>query len=364
MIIQELLETLEQWAPKAYAEDFDNVGLLVGNHRSVCTGVIISLDCTEAVVEEAITENCNVILSFHPIIFSGLKKITGATYVERVVQKVIQNDIAIIALHTRLDNHPQGVNHLLCERLGLVNTKVLIPKKDNLKKLVTYVPKNHTETVLKALHLAGAGNLDNYSECSFLLEGTGNFKGNEISTPHFGKRLEKVSVEEVQVNVVFESHLLHQIQKALHDSHPYETVAYEMYHLINSYSEIGMGRIGFLEKEMNLNAFLSFVKKQLNTEFVRYSPDLRKPIKKVAVLGGSGSFAIEEAKRQNADAFITADLKYHQFYQGEAQLVLIDVGHYESEQFIKNLIFDYLTKKLPNFAFVLSRTKTNPVNYS
>lgn len=363
MIVQQLLETLDQWAPNAYAEDFDNVGLLVGDPKTKCSGVLITLDCTEAVVDEALSKKCNVILSFHPIIFSGLKKITGANYVERVVQKAIKNDLAIIALHTRLDNHPQGVNHVLCERLGMVNTQILIPKKDSLKKLVTYVPKSHSEHVLEALHKVGAGNLDNYSECSFLLEGTGHFTGNEGSTPHLGKKLEKTSVQEIQINVVFESHLLHPIQKALHQAHPYETVAYEIYHLINSYAEVGMGRIGFLEKEMDLASFLNFVKKQLNTEHLRYSPDPGKPIKKVAVLGGSGSFAIEDAKRQNADAFITADLKYHQFYQGEKQLVLLDVGHYESEQFTKNLIFDYLTKKLPNFAFVLSRTKTNPVNY-
>ena len=363
MIVQQLLETLDQWAPNAYAEDFDNVGLLVGDPKTKCSGVLITLDCTEAVVDEALSKKCNVILCFHPIIFSGLKKITGANYVERVVQKAIKNDLAIIALHTRLDNHPQGVNHVLCERLGMVNTQILIPKKDSLKKLVTYVPKSHSEHVLEALHKVGAGNLDNYSECSFLLEGTGHFTGNEGSTPHLGKKLEKTSVQEIQINVVFESHLLHPIQKALHQAHPYETVAYEIYHLINSYAEVGMGRIGFLEKEMDLASFLNFVKKQLNTEHLRYSPDPGKPIKKVAVLGGSGSFAIEDAKRQNADAFITADLKYHQFYQGEKQLVLLDVGHYESEQFTKNLIFDYLTKKLPNFAFVLSRTKTNPVNY-
>lgn len=363
MIVQELIKTLEQWAPSAYAEDFDNVGLLVGNTQNKCTGVMITLDCTEAVVNEAITEKCNVILSFHPIIFSGLKKITTSTYVERVVQMAIEHKIAIIALHTRLDNHPKGVNHVLCQRLQLINTQVLIPKKENLKKLVAYVPESHAETVLEALHQAGAGNLANYSECSFLLEGTGRFRGNDKSNPSLGKQNEKIAVKEVQINVIFESHLLDRIQHTLHQAHPYETVAHEIYTMINSFSDVGMGRIGFLEKEMELNSFLEYVKKQLNTTLIRHSPSTGKPIKKVAVLGGSGSFAIEDAKRQGADALITADLKYHQFYQGEKTLLLVDVGHYESEQFTKNLIFDYLTKKLPNFAFVLSRTKTNPVNY-
>ncbi len=363
MTVQELLETLEQWAPTAYAEDFDNVGLLIGNKQSKFSGAIITLDCTEAVVDEAITENCNVIISFHPIIFSGMKKITGSSYVERVAIKAIENKISIIALHSRLDNHPKGVNNVLCERLKIKKSRVLIPKKDNLKKLVAYVPESHVEIILDALHNAGAGNLANYKECSFLLEGTGRFMGIDKSNPHIGKPSEKVSLKEVQINVVFESHLFHDIQKALREAHPYETVAYEIYSLMNSFSEVGMGRIGSLEKEMDILSFLNFVKKQLNSEAIRHSPPPKKLIKKVAVLAGSGSFAIEDAKRQGADAFITADLKYHQFYQGEKNLLLVDVGHYESEQFVKNLIFDYLIKKLPNFAFVLSRTKTNPVNY-
>lgn len=363
MIVQELLETLEQWAPTAYAENFDNVGLLIGDKECKCSGVMITLDCTEAVADEAIAENCNVIISFHPIIFSGLKKITGNSYVERVAIKAIENKISVIALHTRLDNHPEGVNNILCERLRIKNSKILIPKKNNLKKLVAYVPENYTETILDAVHKAGAGNLANYKECSFLLEGTGRFMGINKSNPNIGKPFEKVSLKEVQINVVFESHLFNDIQKALHETHPYETVAYEVYSLMNSFSEVGMGRIGFLEKGMDFSSFLKFVKNQLNSEVIRHSPPSEKLIKKVAVLGGSGSYAIEDAKRQGADAFITADLKYHQFYQGEKSLLLVDVGHYESEQFIKNLIFDYLTKKLPSFAFVLSRTKTNPVNY-
>ena len=363
MIVQELLKSLEHWAPTAYAEDFDNVGLLIGNAQSKCSGVMITLDCTEAVINEAIDEKCNVIISFHPIIFSGLKKITGTNYVERVAIKAIEHKISIIALHTRLDNHPDGVSNVLCKRLKIKNSRVLIPKKDNLKKLVVYVPENYTEDILVALHKAGAGNIDNYKECSFLLEGTGRFMGIDKSNPHIGKPSEKISLKEVQINVVFESYLFNDIEKALREAHPYETIAYEVYSLINSFSEVGMGRIGSLEKEMDLTSFLNFVKKQLNSKVIRHSPPPKKLIKKVAVLAGSGSFGIGDAKRQGADAFITADLKYHQFYQGEKSLLLVDVGHYESEQYIKNLIFDYLTKKLPSFAFVLSRTKTNPVNY-
>ncbi len=363
MLVQELLDIFDEWAPSAYSEDFDNTGLLVGNPNDKCCGILISLDTTEEVLEEAIKTKFNVIVSFHPIIFSELKKINGETYVERIVSKALKNNISIIALHTRLDNHPEGVNYEICKRIGLYKTEALIPKKDTLKKLVVYVPKNKAEKVLKALHKAGAGNLENYTECSFLLEGKGQFTGNMESDPHIGRKLEKVSVDEVQINVVFESYLTGKVQKALFESHPYETVAYEMHGLLNSYNSVGMGKIGFLKNETNRIDFLKNLKKIFNTGHIRYNNYKGEKLNKIAVLGGSGSFAIEEAKKKGADAFITADLKYHQFFQADGEILLIDIGHYESEQYTKNLIFDYLTKKLPNFAIALSKTKTNPVNY-
>ena len=361
--IKNIINILDQWAPPAYAEDFDNVGLLVGNTSRECSGILVSLDCIENVVDEALNERCNLIVCFHPIIFSGLKKITGKDYVERVVLKAIQHDIAIFALHTRLDNHPEGVNKVLIEKLGISSSKVLIPKPSGIKKLNTYVPKEQSAKVLHALHEAGAGALGNYTDCSFTLEGTGQFKGNKASKPHLGKPLEKIQVDETQIQVVFKSHLTPLIEQALLTSHPYENIAYEIYNLDNTLPSIGMGRIGELSQPMDEEIFLSFVKSKLNPKALRHSPLIGKPINRVAVLGGSGSFAISNAKQQRADAFITADLKYHQFYQGEKELLLVDVGHYESEQFTKNLIFDYLIKKLPNFAIVLSSTKTNPVNY-
>ncbi|MDG1762742.1 MAG: Nif3-like dinuclear metal center hexameric protein [Flavobacteriaceae bacterium] len=361
--IKNIINIVDQWAPPAYAEDFDNVGLLVGDPSGECSGILVSLDCIEGVVDEAITEKCNLIICFHPIIFSGLKKITGKDYVERVVLKAIRHDIAIFALHTRLDNHPEGVNKVLIEKLGVSNSKVLIPKPSGIKKLNTYVPKEHSGKVLESLHKAGAGALGNYSDCSFTLEGRGQFKGNEASTPHLGKPLEKINVDETQIQVVFESHLSPLVEKALLTSHPYENVAFEIYSLDNTLPSIGMGRIGSLKQSMDEEMFLNLIKTKLNPKGIRHSPLIGRKIQTIAVLGGSGSFAISQAKQQKADAFITADLKYHQFYQGETEVLLIDVGHYESEQFTKNLIFDYLIKKMPNFAIVLSRTKTNPVNY-
>ena len=298
MIIKKIIEILDDWAPKAYAEEFDNVGLLIGKDTEVCTGVLVSLDCTEAVVDEAINNHSNLIVCFHPIVFSGLKKITGKNYVERVVIKAIQNNISIVALHTRLDNHPQGVNEVLCKRMNLSNTRVLIPKKGSLKKLSTYVPSSHLEHILEELHNAGAGALGKYSECSFTSEGIGRFKGNENSSPFTGSPQEKSTSKEIHVEVVFESHLHLPVQNALQKAHPYETVAFEIFSLDNPNPEVGMGKIGTLEKPMEPTAFLSFVKDRLHTELIRHSPPIAKKIKRVAVLGGSGSFAIENAKLQ------------------------------------------------------------------
>lgn len=361
--IKNIINLLDKWAPPAYAEDFDNVGLLVGEALNECTGILVSLDCIENVIDEAINEKCNLIVCFHPIIFSGLKKITGKNYVERVVLKAIRSDISIFALHTRLDNHPEGVNKILIEKLGVVNSKVLIPKPSGIKKLSTYVPKDQINLVLNALHQAGAGAIGNYTDCSFTLEGVGQYRGNEVSTPHLGKPLAIVQVNEVQIQVVFESYLGDVIEKTLLKVHPYENVAYEIYRLDNTLSSNGMGRIGPLHIPIKEEMFLLFLKNKLNLEAIRHSHLTGKQIKTIAVLGGSGSFGISNAKDQKADAFVTSDLKYHQFYEGEKDLLIIDVGHYESEQFTKKLIFDYLTKKMPNFAIVLSRTKTNPVNY-
>lgn len=361
--IKNIIDLLDQWAPPAYAEDFDNVGLLVGESSSPCTGVLVCHDCIEVVLDEALKTNCNLIVCFHPILFSGLKKITGKDYVQKVILKAIRNEIAIYALHTRLDNHPEGVNKILSDRLGLEESRILIPKASGLKKLNTYVPKAHAESVLQALHQAGAGAIGNYSECSFVLEGTGQFRGNENSSPHTGIPQEKTQVEEIQIQVVFESYLEQKVQNALITTHPYENIAYEIYRLENTLDTVGIGRIGKLAEPLPEKKFLSFVKEKLQTEMIRYSPLRNKPIKTVAVLGGSGSFAIIHALAQKADAFITADLKYHQFYQGGSSLLLLDVGHFESEQFIKNLIVDYLSKKMPNFAIILSHAKTNPVNY-
>lgn len=370
MIVQDIINAIEELSPLAYAEDFDNAGLLVGNSNNEVSGILVTLDTLENVVDEAIEKNCNLIVSFHPIIFSGLKKITGSNYVERVVLKAIQNNISIFAVHTALDNCFKGVNSELCEILGLKNTKILIPQKGTIKKLVTFVPENSAEKVREALFDAGAGTIGNYSNCSFNTKGTGTFKGNENSKPVVGEIGKTRFEPEISIGVTYPKHRENFILKSLFENHPYEEVAYEITTLENKNQQIGMGMIGELSIPVDETNFLNFVKEKMNVSCIRHSELLGKKIKKVAVLGGSGAFAIEHAIKAGADIYITSDIKYHEFYKAESKIVIADIGHYESEQFTKSLLVRYLTKKFPNFApafpvgkVVLSVSNTNPVKY-
>ena len=363
MKIKDVTNYIEELAPLAYAEDFDNVGLLVGNYQTEVKGVLVTLDTLEETVDEAIAKNCNLIISFHPIIFSGLKKLNGNSYVEKAVLKAIKNDIAIYATHTALDNSNKGVSAKICEVLGLQNTKVLIPKKGIVKKLTTYIPKDYLEKVRQALFEAKAGNIGNYDHCSFTNIGEGTFKGNENSNPVLGKKVELQKEEEIQLTITFEQKNEAAILEALIENHPYEEVAYEITTTENVHQNIGMGMIGELEKPLEEKDFLVYLKKTMQTDCVRYSNLLHKKIHRVAVLGGSGSFAISNAIKEKADAYVSADFKYHDFFKAENKILLADIGHYESEQFTKRLLVDYLTKKFSNFAIVLSEKSTNPIYY-
>lgn len=363
MTVKEVMKHLEELAPLAYSEDFDNTGLLVGDASAKVTGILVTLDTLEKVVDEAIENKCNLIVSFHPIIFSGLKKITGKTYVERVVLKAIKNDINIVSVHTALDNSFDGVNAMICQTLGLENYNVLIPKKNTIKKLVTYVPVHEIETVRTTLFAAGAGSIGNYDDCSFTTEGFGSYKGNSVSNPVKGVRGVLHTEKEIQLSVTFPKHCEQAVLNALQESHSYEEVAFEVTTLENTNQHIGMGMIGELPNAMNGAEFLKFLKKKMKTDCVRHSSILDKNIKKVAVLGGSGSFAIKAAIANGADAYVTADLKYHDFFSAEGKILLADIGHYESEQYTKDLLHAFLSKKITTFAVVLSQTITNPISY-
>ncbi len=363
MRIQDVINHLQELAPLAYAEDFDNVGLLVGDKNEKLTGVLVTLDTLEAVVDEAIEQNCNLIVSFHPIIFKGLKKITGKTYVERVVLKAIKHNIAIFAIHTALDNALQGVNSIICDQLGLKNKRILLPQKGTIKKLATYVPKSNAQALRTALFAAGGGQIGNYDSCSFNTEGTGTYRGNEDSNPTIGEKGSLHQEDEIQISLTFQKHLESKLLDALFKNHPYEEVAFEVTTLDNYNQTIGMGMVGELEKERSEEEVLNHIKTTMKASCIKHSVLLGNPVKKVAVLGGSGSFAIGAAKQAGADIFVTADLKYHDFFSAENQIVVADIGHYESEQYTKTFLVDYLSKKITNFAIILSKTNTNPVKY-
>tara|TARA_B110000208_G_scaffold25115_2_gene32378 strand:- start:6380 stop:7474 length:1095 start_codon:yes stop_codon:yes gene_type:complete len=363
MKIREITRYIEELAPLNYAEDFDNVGLLVGSYNTEVSGVLVTLDTLEETIDEAIAKQCNLIVSFHPIIFAGLKKINGSSYVERVVLKAIKNDISIYATHTALDNSKNGVSAKMCEVLGLTNTKILIPKKGIIKKITTVVPSVNADSLRNSLFEAGGGAVGNYEHSSFSTIGESTFKGTENSNPVVGLK-EVLHVDnETKISVIFERKNEVKILKCLQAEHPYEEVPYEIVTLENVHQDIGMGMLGEFTKPMEEKDFLRYLKKTMQTACIRHSELLHKKIKKVAVLGGAGSFAISDAKRAGADAYVSADFKYHEFFKAEKDILLADIGHYESEQFTKNLLVDYLTKKFSNFAIVLSQKSTNPIYY-
>ena len=363
MKIKDIIAILEAMAPTAYAEDFDNVGLLTGNDGATATGIMVCHDALESVIDEAISKNCNIVVCFHPILFSGLKKITGKNYVERAVIKAIKNDIALYAVHTALDNHKQGVNKIFCDALGLTETRILIPKEGFIRKLVTYTIPENAETLRNALFDAGAGNIGNYEYCSFTSIGMGSYQGNADSKPEVGAPGEFVEAQEIKIEVTFEKHLEGKILKALFSSHIYEEAAYEVYTLDNRHQNIGLGMTGELATPMEEAAFLQFVRDTMKAGGIRHSAYTGRMIKKVAVLGGSGSFAIKNAIASGADAFLTADLKYHQFYEAEGKLLLADIGHFESERFTSDYMAGFLSERIQEIPVVISGVNTNPVYY-
>ena len=363
MKLKELSRLLEEWAPLAYQETYDNSGLIVGDLFTELTGVLISLDCTEEVVDEAISRGCNAIVSHHPIVFKGLKSFTGANYVERTVVKAIKNNIALYAIHTNLDNVHTGVNRMLSEKIGLINSKVLVPKKSVIKQLVTYVPVAYADQVKNNLYEIGAGKLAEYSECSFSVFGKGTFKGSENSNPRIGQKELREEVSEERIELVFPSHLEEEVIRTLKKSHPYEEVAYSIVSLANVNQNVGSGFIGELPQAIDPMDFLNHLKFNLKADGIRYTKLGDHKIKKVAVCGGAGSFLLKAAIRSGADVFVTGDFKYHEFFDAENKIIVADVGHYESEQYTKELIADFLRKKFPKFAFHLSEVNTNPINY-
>lgn len=363
MTIKEITNHLEQLAPLPYQESYDNAGLIVGNANTSVSGILICLDSTEAIIDEAIAKGCNLVIAHHPIIFKGLKKLTGKNYIERTIIKAIKNDIAIYATHTNLDNVIGGVNFKIAQMLDLQQVKILSPKNQNLLKLVVFVPIENTKVVLNALHEAGAGVIGNYSHVSFTGEGTGAFRPNELANPTIGTANIDEEVHENRIEVIFPAHLKNQVLAAMYHTHIYEEVAHDITALENQNQEVGSGAIGELSEAMPEKDFLQYLKQKMTISVIRHTNLLGKSIKKIAVCGGAGGFLLNDAIAQNVDIFITADYKYHEFFDADNRIIIADIGHYESEQFTKDLLKDYICKKIINFAVHLSETPTNPINY-
>ena len=363
MKIGEITSFLESTAPLSLQESYDNAGLLTGNNNWDCTGIITTLDATEAVVQEAIEKKCNLIVAHHPIIFGGLKKITGKNYVEQTIITAIKNDIAIYAIHTNLDNVLQGVNGRIADKLGLINCSILQPKNNTLKKLFTFVPVAAAEKVRNAIFDAGAGHISNYSECSFNTAGTGTFKPGDGTNPFIGKIGERRSEEEIKIEAIFPAWMERPIYDAMIVAHPYEEVAYDIISLENQQQQVGSGLVGELAAPVNETEFLGLLKTIFGLSVIKHTALTGKMVKKIALCGGAGSFLIAAAIAAGADLYITADVKYHEFFDANGRLVIADIGHFESEQFSIDLLFDVLKEKFPTFAVLKTGVKTNPVLY-
>lgn len=364
MRIAAIISFLENMAPLSLQEPYDNAGLITGQPDWECSGIICSLDATEEVIAEAIAKGCNLIVAHHPIVFSGLKKINGSNYVEKTMIAAIKNDVAIYAIHTNLDNVIAGVNGKMAAVLGLQNLSVLSAKENTLKKLYTFIPVDKTEEVRNALFAAGAGHIGNYSECSFASQGEGSFKAGNGTTPYVGEQRKQHREKETKLEVIFPAFAEASITAALLKAHPYEEVAYDIINLTNMHPGIGSGVIGELDKAIPEAAFLDHLKKAYQLKIVRHTRFTGKLVKKIAVCGGAGSFLISKALRAGVDAFVTADMKYHEFFDANDRLLIADIGHYESEQFTIELLHDVLEQKFPTFAVLKTAVLTNPVHYS
>lgn len=363
MIIKEIVSHLEAFAPTAYQESYDNAGLIVGDQNQEVQSALITLDVTEEVLDEAIRHGCGMIIAHHPLIFKGIKKINGNNLVGRCLIKAIRNNIAIYASHTNIDSVTGGVNSRICQKLGLIDTRILAPAKEQLFKLVTFVPISSTEKVRKALFEAGAGHIGHYDQCSFNSEGVGTFRGDEHSTPFVGIRGQQHIEKETKIETILPRHLKNRVINALLNSHPYEEVAYDLYPLANELETVGAGMIGQLPQPKDEMELLREIQATFDCKVIKHTQLLNKPVRTVAVCGGAGSFLLGNALAAQADLFLSGDFKYHDFFEAESKILIADIGHYESEQFTKEVFYEILIKKIPTFALRLSDVKTNPVSY-
>jgi dinuclear metal center YbgI/SA1388 family protein len=361
--VRQVAAFLDSIAPPAYQESYDNTGLLTGDPNMVVTGILTSLDCIESIIDEAVARGANLIVAHHPIIFRGLKRLTGANYVERTIIQAIRHNIAIIAIHTNLDNVFNGVNRRICEKIGLEKLRILQPSFSSLAKLVSFVPKEYTGAVLESLYQAGAGQIGEYKNCSFQLDGTGTFTPGNDANPFLGEPGKQEWASETRIEIILPAHRQRDIIQALKSAHPYEEVAYYLSPLVNENQEVGAGMIGELPDGVEPISFLQSLKERMDLTLVRHTAPVNTKVRKVAVCGGAGSFLLKSAISAGADVYVSADFKYHEFFDADNRIMIADIGHYESEVYTKELLKDVLIKKFPTFAINFSETVTNPISY-
>lgn len=363
MLIREIIQCIEDLAPPVLQEAYDNVGLLIGNEQKKATAAIVCLDVTEKVIDEALEKKANLIISHHPLIFSGLKKITGTGMVDRCVAKAIKHDIVIYAAHTNIDNVQEGVNGMIAKKLGLQNTQILVPAENHLIKLVTFAPLNNASKIRQALFEAGAGNIGNYDSCSFSTSGKGTFRGNDLSNPYVGKKGEMHTEEEERIEVIAPRYNKSRIIKALLSAHPYEEPAFDIFPLENAFASVGAGIIGWTNEKLSEEQWLKKIKDTFSLKILRHSELTGNTVSKIAVCGGAGSKFLKNTIAQGAQLFISSEFSYHSFFDADNKIVIVDIGHFESEQFTIELFYELILKKIPNFAVHLTKVNTNPVNY-
>jgi dinuclear metal center YbgI/SA1388 family protein len=363
LLLSDIIGFFERLAPAALQESYDNSGLQTGDPSHMVDSALLTLDVTEEIIDEAISKSIGLIITHHPLIFGGLKRITGSSPVEKILLKAIRNDIAILAIHTNFDNAAEGVNAKIAEKIGLKHCRILQPLKGKLRKLVTFIPVDHLSSVRQAIFDAGAGHIGNYDQCGFNMDGYGTFRGNDQAHPFVGKAGLLHAEKEVRFETIYPFWLEQAVIQAMLKAHPYEEVAYDIYSLENKYEKGGAGIIGALPEPLGERRFLQKLKETFGIPVIRHSTLLNKPVSTIAVCGGAGSFLLKDAIASNADFFISGDIKYHQFFEPAGSIVLADIGHFESEQFTKELFSELLTKKFPTFAVHLSEINTNPVSY-
>jgi dinuclear metal center YbgI/SA1388 family protein len=363
MKLKEICAYLDEAVPLPFQEGYDNSGLQVGMADKEITSALLTLDISEEVMNEALKYECDIIISHHPLIFSGIKSITGKNYAERIIQKAIREDIAIYSAHTNLDAVDFGVSRKMAGKLNLLNVKVLLPLKEKLLKLVTFVPESHLERVRDALFDAGAGVIGKYDRCGFTLSGTGSFRPGADTNPYVGEKGKTHFEPEVRLETILYKYMKADVIRALRSSHPYEEIAFDLYPLENENIDAGLGCIGDLERPLPGEEFLRLLSSVFNAQGIRYSGLTGRPLSRIALCGGSGASLLGDALRAGADAFVTGDVKYHTFFDAEKKILLADIGHYESEKFSTEILYDLIIKKFPKFAVRFSETNTNPINY-